>query len=289
MRHIHSLAATAVALFLAAAPASAANTSLTSLTESQAFPAIQSTIKYTKHSTTSASGQGNYARATSSFRYNHATGSYTIRDTGSTAITSTFGPGDVDSSAGAFTLYSKGSNETLRLYNPGVATQGVTLTYTGYGHWRRTGTPAYGTGTAVNDTYIVYGIRTPSAAVPRTGSANYATALDGTYTNKTGVYAVTGTGSLTANFGSGTISYGATLAGSREGDSAALAGLGALAGGAGTITFRSSSFKSTTSATGGGYALSVNGNFYGPAADEIGGVFRLTGSNGNGHGAIVGN
>jgi hypothetical protein len=126
--------------------------------------------------------------------------------------------------------------------------------------------------------------------VPRSGTGNYTTALDGTYTAKTGVYAVTGTGTLTANFsGAGSINYSATLTGSREGDSAALAGLGALTGGAGTIQFGSSGFKSTTSATGGGYSLGVMGSFYGPAAQEVGGVFRLTGPNsGNGQGALVG-
>jgi hypothetical protein len=288
VRNISKVALSALAIALATSPAAAANTTLTTLTESQTFPAIQSTIKYTKHSTTSASGMGNYARATSSVKYDHATGTYTVRDTGGLSLTSTFGPADVVSSAGAFTTYAKGSNETLRRYNPGATTQGIALTYTGYGHWRRTGTPAYGTGTAVNDTYFVYGIKTPSASVPTTGTGTYTTAFDGTYTNKTGVYAITGTGGLTANFGSGTINYSATLAGSREGDSAALAGLGALSGGAGTIARPSSSFRSTTNATGGGYSLGVNGYFFGPAAQEVGGVFRLTGNGGNGQGAMVG-
>lgn len=291
MRVINLLASSAIALVLAASPAAAANTTLTSLTESQAFPAIQSTIKYTKVSTTSANGQGNYARATSTVRYDKATNSYILRDTGSTALTSTFDLDNADpSSTAAFTVVKKGANETLRIYNPGGTTQGIALTYTGYGQWRRTGAPAYGPGTGVNDTYFVYGLKTPSINMPHGGTGTYTTALDGTYTAKTGVYAVTGTGTLTANFsGAGSIAYSATLAGVREGDSAALAGLGALTGGAGTIQFGSSGFKSTTSATGGGYSLGVMGNFYGPAAQEVGGVFRLTGpSNGNGQGALVG-
>jgi len=288
---IKRLAFTATALALAASPAVAANTTLTNLTESQAFPAMQSTIKYTRVSTTKATGTGNYARATSTVRYDKTTNSYILRDTGSLALTSTFDLDNADaSSTPQFTVVKHGTNETLRIYNPGATTQGIALTYTGYGQWRRTGTPQFGTGTAVNDTYFVYGLKTPSADVPRTGSATYTTALDGTYANGTGVYAVNGTGSLTANFGAGTgtINYSANLAGVREGDSAALAGLGALTGGAGTITYRSSGFTSTVAATGGGFALGVNGNFYGPAAQEIGGLFRLTGNGGNGQGAILG-
>jgi hypothetical protein len=289
MRVIHCVTATAVALLTAAAPAQAANSSLTSLTESQTFPAIQSTIKYTKVSTTKASGQGNYARATSSVIYDKATNSYILRDTGNTALKSTFDLDNADASSTAeFTVVKHGANESLRIYNPGATIQGIALTYTGYGQWRRTGTPAYGTGTAVNDTYFVYGLKTPSASMPTTGGASYTTALDGTYANKTGVYAITGTGNLAADWGARSLTYSATLAGSREGDSAALAGLGALTGGIGTIGSRGSSFQSRTSATGGGYSLGVMGYFFGPAANEVGGVFRLTGNGGNGQGAMVG-
>jgi hypothetical protein len=285
MRVISKLAFTAAALGFAASPVAAANTSLTNLTESQNFTAIQSTIKYTRLSGTSATSSGNYGRATSQVKYNHATGSYTVRDTGSLAITSTFGPANVTSSAGAFTNYAKGPNETLRLYNPGTPNQGVALSYTGYGQWRRTGAPAYGPGTGVNDTYFVYGIKTPAANI-QTGTASYGTALDGTFTNKDGVYAVTGTGTLSANFGAGTIAYSATATGARESDSAALA-FGSLSG-AGTIARASSSFQGTGSVNGSGYRMDVNGYFFGPGAAEVGGVFRLTGNGGNGQGAMVG-
>ena len=61
-------------------------------------PALQSTIKYTR-TATGATGQGNYARATSKIVYDAATGSYTLRDTGSLAITSTFTPANIDAAA----------------------------------------------------------------------------------------------------------------------------------------------------------------------------------------------
>jgi len=97
---------------------------------------------------------------------------------------------------------------------------------------------------------------------------------------------VTGSGTFTANFGSGTIAYSATPVGSREGDSAPLA-FGTVEG-AGTISFFASSFKGTGTTNGSGYKMDVLGNFNGPAAQEIGGIFRLTGTNGNGQGAMVG-
>lgn len=275
MRVIHGLAfATAAAVFTAT-PAPAVT-----------YPAIQSTIKYTKVSTTKAQGMGNYTRATSSVQYDPVTNTYTLRDTGNLALTSSFGPASSPVTAGAFTTYSKNSGaETLRVYLPGNATQGVTLTHTTFGHWRRTGTPQFGTGIAVNDTYFVYGTKTPASQIAA-GSANYTTAADGTFTNKDGVYAVTGNGTFAANFGARTVSYSSTLAGSREGDSSPLA-FGTLTG-TGTIATASSSFKANGLTNGSGYKMDVNGYFFGPSAVEVGGVFRLSGNGGNGQGALFG-
>jgi hypothetical protein len=138
----------------------------------------------------------------------------------------------------------------------------------------------------------VFGTKTPGSAVPHTGSASYATYLDGTYVNRDGVYAVSGTGGLTANFGSGTIAYNATLTGTPEAGGSNIA-FGSLTG-TGSIAYSSAGFKGTGTTNGSGYKLDVNGNFYGPAYQEVGGIFRLTGSRssaggtGNGTGALVG-
>jgi hypothetical protein len=59
--------------------------------------------------------------------------------------------------------------------------------------------------------------------------------------------------------------------------------------GSGSIAVKSSGFAGSGVTNGSGYAMDVNGNFYGPAADEIGGVFHIKGNGGNGTGAIVGN
>lgn len=272
------LCTAAAAAFLGASPALAAPANV---------PALQGTITY-QNSASGTAYWSPFARATSKVVYDSATGTYTLRDTGNPALTSTFGPSNISGSDAAFTYYSKssGSNvETFRLLNKSGANPLIVLTYVQYGQWRRSSTS--GGVTSTNDTYVVFGSKTPSSGMPLTGSANYTTYLDGTFVDKNGVYAVTGTGGLTANFGSGTISYTATLAGDREGGGTDIA-FGTL-NGAGTISFGSSGFKGTGTTNGSGYRLDVNGNFYGPAADEIGGIFRLTGNGGNGTGAIVGN
>jgi hypothetical protein len=237
------------------------------------LPGQQSTIKY---STTSGvtSGFGNYARATSTVVYDPSTDTYTIRDTGSLSTKSSFGPSDVASTSGNFTIYSKnGGTETLRLLDKSA----VGLTYVDYGEWKRSST-ANGT-TSVNDTYLVFGSKTPAASVPRTGSAGYTTMYDGNFVDKNGEHALSGTGAMTADWGSGTLSYTANINGVPS---------GALAfAGSGSINFRSAGF--TTSTTGGGYNFNQYGNFYGPNADEVGGLFRLWNRTGEGQGAFVGN
>ena len=239
-------------------------------------PAQQSTIKYSTTGTVT-SGFGNYARATSKVVYDPVADTYTVRDTGSLTTTSTFGPANVNAGASSatFTVFSKnGGTETFRLLNQSA----VALTYVDYGEWRRSST-ANGT-TSVNDTFLVFGSKTPASAVPRTGTGTYSTMYDGNFIDKNGAHALGGTGSMTADFGADSLSYTATITG-------VPAGTLAFAG-SGSINFAASSFTTTNSTS--GYTLSQFGNFYGPAADEVGGLFRLTGAPGQGmgQGAFVG-
>jgi hypothetical protein len=260
----------AAALLFASVSATAAPTNV---------PAAQSTIKY---STTGGitSGFGNYAYATSKVVYDPATDTYTVRDTGSLTTTSSFGPSNINSGASnaTFTVYSKnGGNETLRLLNKGGANPLIQLTYVQYGEWKRSST-TNGT-TSVNDTYLVFGSKTPAASVPRTGSAGYSTVYDGTFVDKNGAHALTGNGSMTAHWDTGSLDYAANINGVPT---------GALAfSGSGSINFRSGNFSTSTS--NGGYNFTQNGSFYGPTADEVGGLFRLWNRTGSGQGAFVGN
>lgn len=263
MRIMHSAAAVAALLIGASVQAAPVNN-----------PAQQSTIKY---STTSGvtSGFGNYARATSTVVYDPSTGTYTIRDTGSLTTKSSFGPSDVDAGASTteFTVYSKnGGTETFRLLNKSA----VALTYVDYGEWIRSATSS-GT-TSVNDTYLVFGSKTPSASMPRTGSASYTTSYDGALVDKNGRHALDGSGTMSADFAAGTLGYSATINGAPTG-SLSFAGSGA-------ISARNGSFQTSTSS--GGYSFTQNGNFYGPNAEEVGGLFRMWNRTAQGQGAFVG-
>ena len=282
MRYLLHTAAAAALFAGTAASAAPANVS-----------ALQGTVTYKNSAATGPQYYSPFARVTSKVVYDSATGTYTLRDTGNPALTSTFGPANISGSDAAFTYYSKSSGstvETFRLLNKGPGNPSIALTYVQYGQWRRATTTSGVTST--NDTYVVFGTKTPASAVPHSGSATYSTVLDGTYVNKNGVYEVDGAGSLTANFGGGTIGYSATLTGTREGGGTNIA-FGTLTG-TGSIAYASSGFRGTGVTNGSGYKLDVNGNFYGPAYQEIGGIFHLTGNQssvggtGNGVGALVG-
>lgn len=269
------------------------NSTLDDLTVSQVFPAWQSTVKYSYPASGSNAGKpsgfGNFAKATSSVRYDAATNSYTIRDTGNASATSTFGPANVVAaeSDASHTVYRKsggGTTETLTMLNPGAANPLIALTYASYGHWRKT-TPgaAWNGDTGQSDTWFVYGIKTSAAQMPRTGSASYMTVLDGTFADKTALYAVSGTGSILADFGAGSLGFSATALGTPE--SGPLLDFGTITG-TGSIKTNSASFSAKGSA--GGYKMDMSGYFFGPAAEEVGAVFRLSGNGGNGTGAVVG-
>jgi hypothetical protein len=277
MRIIDTLTATAVALLLPGAVAQAAPTNLS---------ANQSTIKYSK-TASGASGFGNYARATSTVVYDPVTGIYTLRDTGSLTIKSSFGPANVTSSNATFVTYRKTSGstvETFRRLNNNPSNPLIVLNYVDYGQWRRATTSA-GT-TNVNDTYLVFGTKTTTT--PTSGTGNYSTVLDGTWVDPTGSYAVSGTGSLTANFGGGTIAYSATANATPETSGAAFS-FGSMTG-SGTIHSPGGTFNGTGGYNSSHYAMDVTGNFYGPSAQEVGGLFRLRKSTGGGSGtgALVG-
>jgi hypothetical protein len=273
MRIINSLTAGAV-LFFAAVSMQAAATN---------FSANQSTIKYSKTST-AASGFGNYARATSTVVYDPVSDTYTLRDTGSIATKSSFGPSAISSTNANFTTYTRTSGsttETFRRLNASAPL--IALTYVDYGQWRRATTTS-GT-TAVNDTYVVFGTRAPSSAVT-SGTGSYSTVVDGTFVNTAGSFAVSGTGTFSANFGAETIAYSTTASATPETSGSAFS-FGTMTG-SGSVAVRSAGFSGTGTTNGSGYAMDVAGNFYGPAAQEVGGLFHIKGNGGNGTGVIVG-
>lgn len=292
MRLKAELPLAAITILFASSSALAANTSLDPITQSETFPAWQTTLSYQVPVTpTNIKFGAGFSKATTSVKYDAATHSYTVRDTGSTTTTSTFAPANksVPDSNASFTVYKKTSGtttESLRLLNPGAANPTFALTYTTYGEWKRTTTGAgYQGATIVNDTWVVFGVKTPKASMPHSGTGNYSTFYDGSFRTPGTTYAVSGTGTLTANFGSGSISYAANLTGTPS--SGPAIAFGPLSG-TGTISFNGSSFTGKADNANPTYKLGLSGYFFGPAAQEVGGVFQLSGGGGTGTGAVVG-
>lgn len=251
------------------------------------FDGSQSTIKYNVPTTSGLGWTGTQYINGTKVIYDAATDSYTVRDTGSPPATSTFTGGTAGADYTTYTKTSGGVTETLKVLNK--ANTLLPLTYVQYGKWRRTGMT---TNFTSNDTYVVFGTKTAPSAMPVAGTGNYVTLLDGTYVNKNGVYAVSGTGTLTANFAAGTIAYSATASGARE-TGGSVINFGTMTG-TGAIANGGPAFKGSGGFNGSGYAMNVMGNFYGPAADEVGGSFTIKGNSttlapGSGTGAFVGN
>jgi hypothetical protein len=190
------------------------------------------------------------------------------------------------SSTPAYTFYrDSASGATLRLLNQSAANPRIALTYVTYARW----TPVPQSPIILNDNYVVFGSVTPSANMPRTGSASYNAILDGTYQNKSGTYDLGGSASFVANFGAGSLNMTLTAVGTRRTDGSQLQ-FGQLSG-AGKIDIATSSFFASHPYDG-ATRFSTSGSFYGPQANEIGGAFTISstlgGSNGAGAGALVG-
>ena len=217
--------------------------------------------------------------------YDAASRSYIFSD-GATQIGFSGSEVVASKSTATYTFYrDSATGATLRMLNDSAINPLIALTYVTYAKW----TPVPQSPIILNDNYVVFGSITPSANMPRTGSASYNAILDGTYQNKSGTYNLGGSAKFVANFGAGSLNMTITPVGIRRSDGAHLA-FGQLSG-AGSIVFASSSFIASHPYDG-VTRFSTTGYFFGPQANEIGGAFTISstlgGSNGAGAGAIVG-
>lgn len=293
MRLRSILAASAIGLsatMISGSAMAAGNTDLTSLTVAETFPAWQSTVTSELKTGGGYQFYSNFAKVTASVKYDPVGQTYTVRDTGSAAATTSFGSANITSSTSDYTYYGKtvgSTTHTLKLLNPGAGNTTIALTYTSYGAWQRT-TPGAGWNgaTKINDTYFVFGKKTPTSGIPLNGGADYSTVLDGSFVNATKSYTVSGTGTLHASWsGAGSISYSATASGVAA--DLSVLNFGTMAG-TGSIYKPASSFTGFGTTNIQGYKMGLSGYFFGPTAQEIGAVFRLQGGGGSGTGALVG-
>lgn len=248
---------------VAAPPAPAAattNSTLTNLVASQAFPTVGGSINTVANSNGTFS-QTSLVTASADIvgvSYNASNQSYTITSNiGSQAFAAS--DRNAASSNNLITTYTKRTGnvqDDLILANGPAAG----FTYSNFGSWVRTTDNT--TSVAVHNSYAVYGIPTAAADMPRTGSATYATAGGATQVAGNTLRALSGTGSLTANFGTGNIQT-----------SLALGGFGTLSGSA-TINSNNATFSGGMG--GAGYSGALAGRFFGPAAAEVGATFTMT-------------
>jgi hypothetical protein len=190
-----------------------------------------------------------------------------------------FLPADQAPSSGPFdsfrTTSGAGHYANLELARPGA---GIALTYATFGNVIE----SFGSSTDAEVVFFAVGSPTPRAQAPTTGSATFTGIADGLWVDGATTRRLYGSSAtLTADFAAGQVTSRLDLRG--HGDpfgafqAAPTTTLGTFSG---TGTIASSGFYSGGYAPAGGYSGSFQGTFYGPAAEEFGLGFQLTGSPG---------
>lgn len=274
---------------------SSTNSTLTNMQFSESFAATGARVSATATVGTGttaniASSESNFGGAVS-VNYDATTQGYTIR---SSAGDLAFLPShrDLQASNATLSIYERVNGtrtDQLVLFNPGANNPQLALTYTSYGAWQT----IVENGATVDfaQQFFVYGIRQP-ANQPSTGSASYATRVDGFWTTSGGLFSLAGTSGFTANFANMTVATSLNLTGTNVLNGATRT-LGAF-NGTGTIAAMGGGFSGTFAHQGGGdqggviYNGGFAGSFFGPQGQEMGYTFRLTSPSGTAVGAVVG-
>ena len=208
-------------------------------------------------------------------------------------------PFDVDDPATAFVEnlpanFAAQSTHFTRLALTIPGPEGSTLSFAGYGLWEVEGPNVFGTGFV--GSAFSFGVLTAAGAVPTTGNAIYNGTMRGLFSPTPGtapnaLSTLAGTATLTADFAAQTLaaSFTGITATSNFGPVARVNGglAGSFVDISATATIANNGFTgvATTVATTGaaiaplanGLQLmgEIDGNFFGPAAEEAGGVIRL--------------
>jgi hypothetical protein len=143
------------------------------------------------------------------------------------------------------------------------------LNYAAYGLWA-----SGDTATAGRAGTFAFGNLTPTASVPATGSATFngTTIGVGAATSGSTVYALQGTAQIIANFATQSVTTNLTNLGTKNIWTNAVGSLPNLSG---TSTISGNAYAGTIAGT--GLTGTINGNFYGPAAQETAGVWQASG------------
>jgi hypothetical protein len=227
-------------------------------------------------------------RTTVEVRYDAVSKSYTIT---ADARSQTFAPSDIQT--GTFpgeVRYAKqgAGNDYLTLVTTPYYGGGASNRYVGMGYWQRNNIA--GSDQATQFHTFAYGFDTAASGVPRSGSARWATDIFGLLTAPGDeLRTVQGRGSFDVDFGAGVFTAFANLdefdfitGGGRVGSLRFRAG-GQL--GSGSAFDGDFSYASGSNGTLGG---AIAGQFYGPAAEEMGAAFNAAGNGAVLTGAMTG-
>lgn len=135
---------------------------------------------------------------------------------------------------------------------------------------------------------FVYGLATDPAAIPTSSTATYTGSIRGQYVDAAGVVSERTRANLssTADFTARTVSFATTGSITSSGTNAFVTNNGLNM--TGNLSYSAGSNQFTGAVTATGLSGTATGKFFGPAAQEIGGVFSLQGSAGNHDGLFIG-
>jgi hypothetical protein len=234
---------------------------------------------------------GNFSAFLTTISYDQASGKYTLARDSATNNGRPgyfiFGTTDRISGPSNFTTYkihdpydpdATTKNVTIGLFNTGASNSSVALTYTSYGFYNFP-TVNSRPNSVESYAFLPFGSKTPVGNIPTVGTAAYNGVVDGVYGDPAGIYRISGTSLLSANFAARSLTTSVTFTGTNL-----TSGGPSLASEtyAGTATF----VQAVPNLNGqfGGALSSLQhssvsgqfiGNFYGPAAEEFGYTFRM--------------
>lgn len=258
------------------------NASLANLQYSQSFTNDADTATVAFDLTTKTGISGSSGGSTLTIHYDAPSQSYTLTVDGRTQ---SFGPTDVDpakSDAGE-TTYAKSDSVNRDYLTLFKSLPGAThpLQYVAQGFWQRN--VVSGSRQDTQYSAFTYGIASPAAAIPRTGTAAYAIDTFG-FASKPGQEPISfyGSGSFSVDFAAGLFSAMAYTT-----ETKLVSGGGTLGGGiqlmaTGHLSSSDGGFSGTAAYQGqlGTGTGPLAGRFYGPSAQELGASFAGTGADG---------
>jgi hypothetical protein len=254
------------------------NDDLLSPLESESFSILAMAAEVSVDKATNAGSSGSFGQGMT-IRYDAATQCYFIKADGATQ---TFGPGDLDGgrSSSRIATYIKlngSTGESLVLTKPGTSGQ-LTYRYIGAGFWQRKFDYS---DKILGEFYaFVYGVETPDADLPRSGTGNYYVDMLASIAQDNEIFSLFGAGTLDVNFATGDITTGGNA--NQYDLNGALEASRSWTGSA-QLRATSNLFEGQISVTGMPTA-DMLGRFFGPHAEEVGAAFQAT----NGGPTIIG-